>query len=120
MRHLALFITLVAAVGCGGGTAKIDAPAATIDAGQPDADPNACASPGAAGNELGVGEYCTMGGGQCSDNTGALFCTADVGASPPFCTKPCAMTSQCGTNATCRGQGTADGGQMGCVPNCLP
>jgi hypothetical protein len=80
-------------------------------------DPNACAEPGALGNEFGVGEYCTRVGGECNDNEGALFCTADYGKAPTFCTKPCATAGQCGANAVCIGE--LDGGSMGCVPSCV-
>lgn len=119
MRKLALLIVLVAAACGGDDSPAADAPQALPDGPpvMPDGDPNACASPGAVGNEMGVGEYCTEGNGECSDNTGAFFCTADVGETPSFCTKPCSTTAQCGADATCRGE--VDGGQMGCVPNCL-
>jgi hypothetical protein len=114
-RAILLSLFLVAC--SGGDDDAVDAPQGA-DAPAPDAapNPNACAEPGAVGNEMGVGEYCTSGGGECSDNTGAIFC-ALIGGGPPICTKPCGTTDQCGTEATCAGE--VDGGQMGCVPNCL-
>ena len=67
--------------GGGGGGGGMNTP----DAGT---DQAACAAPGAVGNEQGVGEYCTPGGGECDDNDGAGLCTVDYQSdAPPFCTE---------------------------------
>ena len=42
-----------------------------------------CTQPGQAGNSLGVGKYCTRGGGQCAQNPSAIFCTVDYVPSAP-------------------------------------
>lgn len=83
----------------------------------PDANPNACAEPGAVGNELGVGEFCTRLGGECNDNEEALFCTADHHEGAAFCTKSCASAEQCGGGAVCVAE--TEGGPKGCVPSCF-
>lgn len=73
-----------------------------------------CGKPGMTGNEKGVGQYCTAGGGQCMNGS---FCPADFGFGQTFCTVPCTGTSDttsCGTNAECQCQG----GQCGCIPSC--
>jgi hypothetical protein len=79
-------------------------------------DGEACAAPGAVGNENGVGEYCTPGGGECGDNSVATLCTVDFERGvPPFCTNLC-FGDTCGTDASCTNDG---GGPMGCVPSCV-
>jgi hypothetical protein len=124
MRQLAIIVVALLAACGGGGTTKNDASAVDghsgVDAPPPmiDANPNACAAPGAAGNEMGVGKYCTSGGGECN-GLAALFCTADFGQTPTFCTKPCGSAADCGSNSTCTSGNPDGGGSMGCVPNCL-
>ncbi len=62
----------------------------------------ACVQPGEPGNENGVGEYCTPGGGQCSDNPLAPLCLADVGEDQWFCTRiGCNAMTNCGADAGC-------------------
>jgi hypothetical protein len=75
---------------------------------------SSCGQPCDVGNSLGVGRYCTKGGGQCNKNPAPfLFCTVDEDSTAqPFCTGSCTMDEQCGENAYCNGQG----GLSGCVP----
>src|SRR6266704_285323 len=48
-----------------------------------------CGAPGDTGNELGVGKYCTQGGGQCQ-GTGSSICSADIQLSGTgICSKAC-------------------------------
>lgn len=73
-----------------------------------------CAPTGAPGNELGVGKYCTTGGGQCS--TSASICLADytTGEWGDFCTKLCNVDADCGSGATCKGASS------GSIKTCIP
>jgi hypothetical protein len=75
-----------------------------------------CVAKGAPGNSLGVGKYCTPGGGQCSGLPAGL-CTADIGQSDWFCVKVgCQTNSDCGADAQC----VMQTGGAGCVPDsCL-
>jgi hypothetical protein len=70
-----------------------------------DADPTpagSCIRPGDHGNSLGVGEYCSPGGGQCASFDRAPLCLADVGQDQWFCTRiGCDATTDCGTGAGC-------------------
>ena len=82
---------------------------------------SSCGQPCDLGNNLGVGRYCTKGGGECNKNSalgtgGYIFCTIDYDSSAPdaFCTGPCTSDSECGSDAYCDGSGT--GGSKGCVP----
>jgi hypothetical protein len=71
------------------------------------------------GNEKGVGQPCTKGGGECSgfDITKgeAIFCTIDFDDTSPldFCTKPCSADADCGAGGVCPPD---TGGGRGCVP----
>ena len=62
-----------------------------------------CAVPGDTGNEVGVGEFCSAGGGQCTGNTGASLCLADFvqGEFATFCTLQCQGDAECGRGAIC-------------------
>jgi hypothetical protein len=76
-----------------------------------------CGEPCATGNALGVGKFCTAGGGECN-GLDAAFCTVDFdSAASAFCTRPCDPTgdvaAMCGEGARCDDGGT---GQFGCVP----
>ena len=73
-----------------------------------------CGQPCDEGNSLGVGKFCTKGGGECAKNETYVFCTADFDATAPdaFCTGPCGSDADCGPEAYCDDQG----GQSGCVP----
>nr|HEX4315259.1 hypothetical protein [Kofleriaceae bacterium] len=78
-----------------------------------------CSEPCNAGNEAGVGKFCTKGGGECSNNPAPfLFCTidyvADGSSTVGFCTGVCGSDADCGAGATCSGSGM---GNTGCVPD---
>lgn len=77
---------------------------------------NVCVMSGDKGNSIGVGKYCTPGGGECTGG-GAGLCTADVGEDEWFCVKVgCQMDADCAEDATC----VMQMGSSGCVPNkCL-
>lgn len=65
------------------------------------ADTATCGSPGDKGNEMGVGKYCTEGGGQCL-GTGSPICSADIQLNGSgICSKACNTDVDCGTGATC-------------------
>lgn len=72
----------------------------------------ACAMPGDAGNERGVGRHCTKGGGECTGE--AALCLADflTSAFGNFCTRFCTADTDCGTGASCQGDA-----QKACIPN---
>lgn len=60
-----------------------------------------CGAVGDAGNEKGVGKYCTKGGGQCG-GTGSPFCSADLdGTASGLCSKQCSTDTDCGAGAYC-------------------
>ena len=72
-----------------------------------------CVSPVAPGNDLGVGEACTPGGGQCDDNTEADFCLGVFDAQANFCSfLGCKDDEDCGINAVCHAQTAGSA----CVP----
>ena len=62
-----------------------------------------CAAPGDTGNEVGVGKFCSAGGGQCAGNTGASLCIAEFSQSAfaNFCTLQCQGDAECGAAAVC-------------------
>ncbi|MSP24455.1 MAG: hypothetical protein EXR75_04690 [Myxococcales bacterium] len=70
-----------------------------------------CVQAGEKGNNNGVGEFCTPGGGECADFPKAALCLADVGQSQWMCTRiGCDATTDCGAGAGCHiepGQGSA-------------
>ena len=77
-----------------------------------------CAAPGAKGNSIGVGEYCTRGGHECADNLEAFLCIVDIRPdAEPFCVKSCSTDEGCGENAVCTNEGGE--GPKGCVPACI-
>lgn len=85
--------------------------------GEPDAGGGpACASPGAEGNEIGVGRYCTPDGDECADLDASICTVAIQDDAPPFCTKFCFSDDDCGSDATCEDNG---GPVSGCAPLCL-
>src|SRR5258708_15863983 len=60
-----------------------------------------CGAPGDQGNELGVGKYCTQGGGQCQ-GLQASICSADIQLNGSgLCSKSCSTDADCGTGAVC-------------------
>ena len=72
------------------------------------------------GNELRVGYPCTRGGGECSTNTfpEAIFCTIDFeeGTDLAFCTRPCVIDLDCGSDALCTGDPGNPASGRGCFP----
>jgi hypothetical protein len=73
-----------------------------------------CAKAGDTGNDKGVGQICTKGGGECSGNEFASFCLSDVAAGEfgNFCSISCTDDTACGAGATCLGSGD----RKACVP----
>lgn len=70
---------------------------------------------GFGGNSLGIGAYCTQGGGQCGSN---LFCAADANQPYNFCILlGCTANTDCAEDACC----VAQQGLQVCVPvGCVP
>jgi hypothetical protein len=71
------------------------------------------------GNEQGVGQPCTAGGGECNDfiGRGAGFCTVDFSdTNLAYCTRPCSVDEDCGTDSRCVGDPKDPGGDTGCIP----
>lgn len=72
------------------------------------------------GNELGVGFPCAPGEGQCSTQPSvvARFCTSDFNDETDlsFCTGPCVVDEDCGTNALCTGDPSNPAAGRGCFP----
>lgn len=72
-------------------------------------DETGCVAEGTPGNEIGAGEYCTAGGGECADNSGAKTCLADFDSRANFCSiVGCDSDADCGAGVTCVDQGAAD------------
>jgi hypothetical protein len=94
-----------------------------VDCSEIPVDPTAaCGAPCDAGNDLGVGEYCTANGGQCDDNASATTCSALLNGqlivTSYICTLVCDETTVCGPGASCRCPLFRDGGQIcGCIPD---
>lgn len=75
--------------------------------------PGTCAQPCDPGNDIGVGRYCTPGGGECGDFPLAVACLADFGQDEWFCTRiGCDATTNCGEGAGC----LIEGAGSACVP----
>lgn len=73
-----------------------------------------CAQPGDKGNDKGVGEYCTPGGGECANFPDANVCLADLFQDQWFCTHlSCTTDAECGTAAHC----DMESGGSACVPD---
>ena len=71
------------------------------------------------GNELGVGQPCTKGGGECSDFSfsEAPLCTVDFDDTDmAFCTRACVSDDQCGTGAYCAIDPDNPTSGAGCTP----
>jgi hypothetical protein len=101
---LALAFALAA---CGSG----DDAAPPVDADVTPAE--SCVRPGDHGNSLGIGEYCTPGGNQCSAFDLAPLCLADVAQDQWFCTRiGCDANTDCGAGAGC----LLEAGGSACVP----
>jgi len=99
-------------VGGGGSPAAGGSPAGgASEGGGPPSE--SCIQPGDLGNQLGVGEYCSPLGGECTDNTDAQLCLADVGQDQWMCSRiGCTEETDCGEGAGCLI--TSDG--SACVP----
>jgi hypothetical protein len=74
------------------------------------------------GNERGVGQPCSRGGGECNEwlnlSGGAGLCTVDFvpDADLHMCTRPCADDLDCGADAVCQGDPDDPDSDKGCVP----
>jgi hypothetical protein len=140
MRPAAIFASLCLIMGCGGGggggggaggtgggggtgtggngsiSDLASAPSADLASGTTSHDMAGggsalcCGQPGDAGNELGVGKYCS-GFGDCTGM--ANLCSTLGDPQLHFCTMVCQAGGNCGTGATCQCQG----GQCGCFPD---
>lgn len=79
---------------------------------------------GQCGNELGVGQSCSKGGGECGEfvdvegGIGAAFCTADNSDTDlHYCTRPCTVDGECGADAVCEYETEGDpSSRAGCIP----
>lgn len=73
-----------------------------------------CVQPGAEGNEIGVGRFCSPRRGQCATTPLARLCVPDAAPEVTdwYCTRLCDSDADCGTAALCLG----DARGMGCVP----
>lgn len=72
------------------------------------------------GNDKGVGQPCTEGGGECNrfQFDGAFLCTVDFDDTDlAFCTLACASDDQCGAGAVCGVDPDDPGAGAGCVPS---
>jgi hypothetical protein len=106
-RVLAWGVLLVALVACGSDDNGAPAP--------PVEETSSCVQPGDHGNELGIGEYCTPGGGECRAFAQAPLCLADAAPDDDqwFCTRIfCTTDDQCGSETFCL---STDRGSA-CVP----
>jgi hypothetical protein len=105
--------------GSGGATSSSTSDASTTSATSTGAGGGAsCVKAGDMGNAQGVGAFCTPGGMECAKFPLAGLCLADVGQTPPMCTRiSCKSDADCGDAAHCHCQD----GQSGCVPDkCEP
>ena len=71
-------------------------------------DPEAnCVKPGTPNNERGIGGYCEPRRGDCDNEGGTRFCTADYAELTPiadnqwYCSTICLTDDECGTGALC-------------------
>ena len=72
-----------------------------------------CLSPGAPGNEKGVGKFCSKGGTECDDTPEPTLCLAEFDDTANYCSVIlCSDDSECGDGARCV---FADAGSA-CVP----
>jgi hypothetical protein len=102
-----------AAAGTGGAATTSSATGSAGGGGDP-TPAASCKRPGDEGNDKGVGEYCTPGGGECSGFAEAGLCLADVGQDQWFCTRiGCDETTDCGEGAGCH---VEEGAGSACVP----
>jgi hypothetical protein len=118
LRCLACVTCLWACAACSSSSDSGGATDAGHDTGT--GDPDNCVAPGSKGNELGMGGYCSPGGGECNyagPDGGARICTADVPDTPAhawFCTYPCNVDTDCGSANYCATDPKTK--NKGCVP----
>jgi hypothetical protein len=107
---LAWGVLLVALDGCSSDAADTGSPAPRDDATTGDVasdsplSTSSCVQPGDHGNELGIGEYCTPGGGECRGFALAPLCLAEAAPDDDqwFCTRIlCTTDDQCGSDTFC-------------------
>ena len=92
-----------------------DDPSPVVQSGGEVVDPDAaCVVPGDEGNELGVGRYCTVAGGECEDTPEPTLCLAALQpGAPQYCSVIlCTDDEVCGEGATC----VEEGPGSACVP----
>ena len=72
-----------------------------------------CIAPGTEGNALGVGRYCTVGGGECEGTAEPTLCLAEFDAEATYCSVIlCQDDAVCGEGASC----VFEGAGSACVP----
>ena len=82
------------------------------DGGAP-SDLEGCVQPGEEGNALGVGRYCSVGGGECDETPEPTLCLAEFNSDAPYCSVIlCQDDSVCGEGASC----VFEGAGSACVP----
>jgi len=128
-RSAASVLVLLVVAGCGSSSNSGDGGSADLSAAAgPDMLlPTRCGHPGDVGNSLGVGQFCTNQGPDCSTNSKAKSCSALFNGQTPsptdsyFCSFQCQPTDPpgtCGENAVCLCDVTVI---CGCVPtSCIP
>ena len=94
----------------------------------PPTDPQeGCVNPGDEGNDLGIGRYCTAGGGECEPTSPFVqaLCLADLAELAPdlqqeltYCSVMCEDDDDCGVEAD--GTTTASCVQAGVFSICVP
>jgi hypothetical protein len=65
--------------------------------------PESCVQKDEKGNSQGVGEYCTPGGSECAETTGAPLCLATAAPDEKqwMCSRLCSTDADCGEDAIC-------------------
>jgi hypothetical protein len=111
MRALLLPLLLTA---CAPGAGPVDAGPECSPNLPPPSDP--CLAD-QCGNELGVGQPCTEGGGECNDLATAQLCTVDFAETDlHFCTRACVVDEDCGEGARCAIDPDSPESGAGCFP----
>jgi hypothetical protein len=99
--------------GATGSSSTTSTSSSTGGGSQPMPPDASCARPGDLGNDVGVGHFCTPGGGECKPFALAPLCLADVAQDQWMCTRiGCDEKTSCGKDAGCL---ITDGGSA-CVP----